>query len=48
MQIISRIIGQDKTFTNDFVKALVFRNALKMNEKMCSEGNEISVDPFDE
>ncbi|WKT75577.1 phage tail assembly chaperone G [Lysinibacillus fusiformis] len=48
MQIKLRIDGQEKTFTNDFVKARVFRNALKMNEKMRIEGNEISVDTFDE
>jgi len=48
MQITLRIDGQEKTFTNDFVKARVFRNALKMNEKMRIEGNEISVETFDE
>jgi len=48
MQIKLRIDGQEKTFTNDFVKARVFRNALKMNEKMRIEGNEISVETFDE
>ncbi|SPU37919.1 phage-like protein [Lysinibacillus capsici] len=48
MQITLRIDGQDKTFTNVFVKARVFRNALKMNEKMREEGTEVSVETFDE
>jgi len=48
MQITLRIDGQEKTFTNDFVKARVFRNALKMNEKMRIEGNDVSVETFDE
>ncbi|MGE6515200.1 phage tail assembly chaperone G [Lysinibacillus sphaericus] len=48
MQIKLRINSEEKTFTNDFVKARVFRNALKMNEKMRNEGNEISVETFDE
>lgn len=48
MQITLRIDGQDKTFSNDFVKARVFRNALKMNEKMREEGTEVSVETFDE
>ena len=48
MQITLRIENKEKTFTNDFVKARVFRNALKMNEKMREEGNEISVAAFDE
>lgn len=48
MQITLRIDGQEKTFTNDFVKARVFRNALKMNEKMREEGTEVSVETFDE
>lgn len=48
MQIILRINKEEKTFTNEFIKARVFRNALKMNEKMRNEGNEISVETFDE
>lgn len=48
MQITLRIDGNNKTFTNDFVKARVFRNALKMNEKMREEGQNISVETFDE
>jgi len=48
MQITLRIDNEDKVFTNDFVKARVFRNALKMNEKMRNEGNDISVETFDE
>jgi len=48
MEIKLRIDGDNKTFTNDFVKARVFRNALKLNEKMSKEGNEISVETFDE
>lgn len=48
MKIVLRINGEDKTFINDFVKARVFRNALKMNEKMREEGNNISVSTFDE
>ncbi|MDM5230173.1 phage tail assembly chaperone G [Lysinibacillus pakistanensis] len=48
MQITLKIDGQEKIFSNDFVKARVFRNALKMNEKMRKEGNEISVETFDE
>jgi len=48
MQITLKIDGQEKIFSNDFVKARVFRNALKMNEKMRTEGNEISVETFDE
>lgn len=48
MQITLRIDGDNKTFTNDFVKARVFRNALKLNEKMSKEGNKISVETFDE
>ncbi len=48
MQIKLRIDNKEKTYTNDFVKARVFRNALKMNEKMRDEGNDISVETFDE
>ncbi|TKI53545.1 hypothetical protein FC756_23245 [Lysinibacillus mangiferihumi] len=48
MQITLRVNKEEKTFTNDFIKARVFRNALKMNEKMRNEGNEISVETFDE
>ncbi len=48
MQITLKINGQERIFSNDFVKARVFRNALKMNEKMRKEGNEISVETFDE
>ncbi|MFJ7914483.1 MULTISPECIES: phage tail assembly chaperone G [unclassified Lysinibacillus] len=48
MQITLRIDGDNKTFTNDFVKARIFRNALKLNEKMSEEGNKISVETFDE
>lgn len=48
MQIKLRIDGQEKTFTNDFVKARVFRNALKMNEEMSKEGDGITVATFDE
>ncbi|WP_051891708.1 phage tail assembly chaperone G [Lysinibacillus sphaericus] len=47
MQIKLRIDGQEKTFTNDFVKARIFRNALKMNEEMSKEGDEITVATFD-
>jgi len=47
MQITLRIDKQDKTFTNDFVKARIFRNALKMNEEMSKEGDEITVETFD-
>lgn len=42
------IDGKEKTFTNDFIKARVFRNALKMNEKMKEAGNEITLDTFDD
>lgn len=48
MEIKLRIDGDNKTFTNDFVKARVFRNALKLNDKMSKEGNKISVETFDE
>lgn len=48
MQITLRIDEKDKTFVNEFVKARVFRNALKMNEKMRENGNNISADLFDE
>ena len=48
MQIKLRIDGQEKTFTNDFVKARVFRNAMKMNEKMREEGAQVSTETFDE
>ncbi|MED4887761.1 phage tail assembly chaperone G [Lysinibacillus fusiformis] len=48
MQITMKIEGKEKTFTNDFIKARVFRNALKMNEKMQAEGNKISADTFDD
>ncbi|MFY0521163.1 phage tail assembly chaperone G [Lysinibacillus sp. UGB7] len=48
MQYKLRINGEEKTFTNDFVKARVFRNALKMNEKMSNEGDKVSVETFDE
>lgn len=48
MQIKLRIDGQEKTFTNDFVKARIFRNALKLNEEMNKKGNEITVETFDE
>lgn len=48
MQITLRIDEQDRTFTNDFVKARIFRNALKINEKMRNEGADINVSTFDE
>ncbi|MFJ8102790.1 phage tail assembly chaperone G [Lysinibacillus sp. NPDC096212] len=48
MQITLLIDGDNKTFTNDFIKARVFRNALKLNEQMSKEGNKISVKTFDE
>lgn len=48
MQITLKINGEDKTFTNDFVKARVFRNALKLNEKQREQGNGISVTTFDD
>lgn len=48
MQITLRIGDMDKSFTNDFVKARIFRNALKINEKMRNEGSDISVSTFDE
>lgn len=47
MKITVRIDGEDKTFTNDFVKARVFRNALMLNEEMKEAGNDISVELFD-
>lgn len=48
MKITLRIDKKDTTFVNDFVKARVFRNALKMNEKMRNDGDKISVETFDE
>lgn len=47
MQITLRIDEKEKIFTNDFVKARVFRNALKINQRI-RENGEITVDLFDE
>lgn len=47
MQITLLIDNKEKTFTNDFVKARVFRNALKLNQRL-RESGEITVDLFDE
>ena len=41
MKIVLRIDGEDKTFSNDFVEAIIFRNALKLNKKF-SEGVDIA------
>lgn len=46
MQITLFIDGKEKTFTNDFVKARVFRNALKLNQQLKGNG-DISVELFD-
>lgn len=48
MEITLHIDGKEKTFSNTFIKARIFRNALKLNEKMQKEGNNISVETFDE
>ncbi len=40
MKIVLRIDGEDKTFLNDFVEAIIFRNALKLNKKF-SEGVDL-------
>ena len=34
MQITLKIKEKDKTFTNDFVNARQFKNALKLNENL--------------
>lgn len=47
MKVVLRIDGKDKTFTNDFVKGRIFRNAMLLNEKLKNEGAEISVELFD-
>lgn len=46
MQITLHIEGKEKTFVNDFVKARVFRNALKLNKDL-KEITDISVELFD-
>lgn len=48
MQITLLIDGKEKTFTNDFVKARVFRNALKLNEKLRGFENNVTPELFDE
>lgn len=47
MKIVLRIGTEDKTFINDFVKARVFRNALKLNAKIKTEGGDFSAELFD-
>ena len=44
MKIVLRIDGEDKTFLNDFVEAIIFRNALKLNKEF-SKGVDLS-DPL--
>ncbi|OCA84485.1 hypothetical protein A8F94_17465 [Bacillus sp. FJAT-27225] len=46
MQITLNIDGKEKTYTNDFVKARIFKNALKLNKEMKSI-KEISEELFD-
>lgn len=45
MQITLKIGDKEKTFANDFVKARVFRHALKLNQEL--RNAEISVELFD-
>lgn len=47
MKIGLRIDGKDKTFINDFVKARVFRNALKLNNELQGGAANVSVELFD-
>ena len=47
MKITLRIDKNEKTYTNDFVKARIFRNALKLNKEFKEEGSGISVELFD-
>ena len=47
MKIVLRIGTDDKTYINDFVKARVFRNALKLNDALKNEGANVSADLFD-
>lgn len=47
MKIKLRVDGKEKTYTNDFVKALVFRKALELNKKF-TNGLELGeVETFD-
>ena len=34
MKIVLRVDGKDKTYTEDFVKGIVFRKALELNKKV--------------
>jgi hypothetical protein len=46
MQITLRINDKEKTYTNGFVKARIFRNALKLNKEL-KNMPDISVELFD-
>lgn len=50
MQITLRIEDKEKTFTNDFVKGRIFRNALKLNKQIRENGiddtNAEDLDPM--
>lgn len=46
MQITLRINDKEKTYTNGFVKARIFRNALKLNKELKNMA-DISVELFD-
>ena len=47
MKIVLRIDGQDKTFLNDYVEAINFRNALELNKEFAKNNDMGDVATFD-
>jgi hypothetical protein len=48
MKITLRIEDKEKTFTNDFVKGRIFRNALKLNKQIREKGFDVTdAEAFD-
>ena len=48
MKIVLRVDGKDKTYTEDFVKGIVFRKALELNKKVREATNVGEAEFYDE
>lgn len=48
MKIVLRVEGQEKTYTEDFVKGIVFRKALELNKKVREATNVGDAEFYDE
>ena len=48
MKIVLRVDGKDKTYTEDFVKGIVFRKALELNKKVREAKNLGEAEFYDE